>query len=160
MVRASPDRYAAVLMDMQMPEMDGLAATRALRAETRVPGDLPIIAMTANAMKSDLDACLAAGMNDYVTKPIERKRLLQTLRRWLPASARIAGPVPAPLGPRRQVRARPVPLRSRASTCQGRCGGWASSSTACAEMLLRFARSASADTVEALRGRGRCRQCA
>jgi two-component system sensor histidine kinase/response regulator len=68
-------------MDMQMPEMDGLAATRALRGTGYT---LPIIAMTANAMKSDLETCLAAGMNDHVTKPIERKALLQSLRRWLP----------------------------------------------------------------------------
>jgi DNA-binding response OmpR family regulator len=47
--------------------------------------DLPIITMTTNAMKADLDACLAAGMDDQITKPIERKALLQTLRRWLPA---------------------------------------------------------------------------
>jgi two-component system sensor histidine kinase/response regulator len=83
MIRAAPARYAAVLMDVQMPEMDGLAATRALRAEPALK-ELPIIAMTANAMKSDLDACVAAGMNDHITKPIERKALLQTLRRWLP----------------------------------------------------------------------------
>jgi PAS domain S-box-containing protein len=81
MVRAAPDRYDAVLMDMQMPEMDGLAATRALREERY---DRPIIAMTANAMKADLDACLAAGMNDHIIKPIERRALVQTLRRWLP----------------------------------------------------------------------------
>jgi two-component system, sensor histidine kinase and response regulator len=81
MVRAAPERYAAVLMDMQMPEMDGLAATRELRGNGYT---LPIIAMTANAMKSDLETCLAAGMNDHVTKPIERKALLQSLRRWLP----------------------------------------------------------------------------
>ncbi len=84
MVKAAPDRYAAVLMDVQMPEMDGLAATRAIR-DIPMPRRLPILAMTANAMKSDLDACLAAGMDDHVTKPIERKSLLQTLRRWLPA---------------------------------------------------------------------------
>src|SRR5262245_13229043 len=84
MVRAAPRRYAAVLMDVQMPEMDGLAATRALRADETLR-DLPIIAMTANAMKSDLDACLAAGMNDHITKPIDRKALLHTLRQWLPA---------------------------------------------------------------------------
>jgi two-component system, sensor histidine kinase and response regulator len=82
MVRAARDEYAAVLMDMQMPEMDGLAATRALRGGGY---NRPIISMTANAMKADLDACLAAGMNDHITKPIERKALLQTLRRWLPA---------------------------------------------------------------------------
>ena len=82
MVGAAPDKYAAVLMDMQMPEMDGLAATRALREHGYT---LPIISMTANAMRADLDACLSAGMNDHITKPIERKALLQTLRRWLPA---------------------------------------------------------------------------
>jgi CheY-like chemotaxis protein/HPt (histidine-containing phosphotransfer) domain-containing protein len=84
MVTAAPERYAAVLMDVQMPEMDGLAATRALR-QLPAARNLPIIAMTANAMKADLDACLDAGMNDHVTKPIDRKALLQTLRRWLPA---------------------------------------------------------------------------
>jgi two-component system, sensor histidine kinase and response regulator len=82
MVRAAPEKYSAVLMDVQMPEMDGLAATRALRAEPALE-KLPIIAMTANAMKADLDACAAAGMNDHITKPIERKAMLQTLRRWL-----------------------------------------------------------------------------
>ncbi|HYR27033.1 MAG TPA: response regulator, partial [Thermoanaerobaculia bacterium] len=87
MVRAAPDAYDAVLMDMQMPEMDGLTATRALRGERY---DRPIIAMTANAMKTDLDACLAAGMNDHITKPIERRALLHTLRRWLPQRQRPA----------------------------------------------------------------------
>ena len=84
MADAAPTRYAAILMDMQMPELDGLAATRALRADPRF-ATVPIIAMTANAMKADLDACLAAGMNDHVTKPIDRKTLVATLRRWLPA---------------------------------------------------------------------------
>jgi len=84
MLKAAPGRYAAILMDVQMPEMDGLAATRALREDPALR-NLPVIALTANAMKADLDACLAAGMNDHVTKPIDRKALLQTLRRWLPA---------------------------------------------------------------------------
>ena len=92
MAQAAPTKYAAILMDMQMPELDGLAATRALRADPRFT-TVPIIAMTANAMKADLDACLAAGMNDHVTKPIDRKALLATLRRWLPA--RPAEPSPA-----------------------------------------------------------------
>ena len=121
MVRGKPGRYAAVLMDMQMPEMDGLEATRMLRADSQF-GQLPIIAMTANAMKADLDACLAAGMNDYVIKPIDRQALLQTLRRWLPGrtdgevSASVSAPAAEPPAPR----ARPRP-RSRASTSPARC---------------------------------------
>ncbi|RIK64228.1 MAG: hypothetical protein DCC65_14515 [Planctomycetota bacterium] len=83
MARQHPRRYAAILMDMQMPEMDGLEATRTLRGDVEFR-DLPIIAMTANAMKQDLDACLAAGMNDHITKPIDRNLMLATLRRWLP----------------------------------------------------------------------------
>jgi len=84
--RANPGRYAAILMDMQMPEMDGLEATRVLRADASF-NQLPIIAMTANAMKHDLDACLSAGMNDHITKPIDRAAMLTTLRRWLPRGA-------------------------------------------------------------------------
>jgi len=100
MARQHRGRYAAILMDMQMPEMDGLEATRALRADPEFR-DLPIIAMTANAMKHDLDACLAAGMNDHVTKPIDRRALLETLRRWLPRRATAAAattPATVPAG--------------------------------------------------------------
>ena len=131
MVRAARGKYAAVLMDMQMPEMDGLAATRAMREDPALH-DLPIIAMTANAMKADLDACLAAGMNDHITKPIERKALLQTLRRWLPARQNIGRHDP---GASRTQRLFPDRQRywttvrgSRASTWQGRWRGSASSS--------------------------------
>ena len=88
MARANPGGYVCILMDMQMPEMDGLEATRTIRADPAFR-DLPIIAMTANAMKKDLDACLAAGMNDYITKPIDRAALASTLRKWLPESARL-----------------------------------------------------------------------
>jgi len=71
-----------VLMDMQMPVMDGVTATTHLRADPRNK-DLPIIAMTANAMQSDRDLCLAAGMNGFVTKPIEPEQLEAALLRWI-----------------------------------------------------------------------------
>ena len=78
--------YAAVLMDMQMPIMDGLTAAREIRK--RWPRlELPIIALTANAMKGDMDRCLQAGMNDYVSKPIDRKELFKALRRWIQSPA-------------------------------------------------------------------------
>src|SRR5204862_8196780 len=94
-IRSAGDRSAAVRMDVQMPERDGIEATRAVREDPAFR-DLPIIAMTANAMKADLDACLAAGMNDHITKPIDRKAMLQTLRRWLPARPKPAAPVAPP----------------------------------------------------------------
>jgi two-component system sensor histidine kinase/response regulator len=96
MAQEAPTRYDAILMDMQMPELDGLGATRALRADPRF-ARMPIIAMTANAMKADLDACLGAGMNDRVTKPIDRNVLQATLRRWLPV--RPAASIPAMASP-------------------------------------------------------------
>jgi PAS domain S-box-containing protein len=74
--------YDLVLMDMQMPNMDGLAATAAIRALPDQRSKIPIIAMTANAMQGDRDICIAGGMDDYVSKPIDRHRLAEVLDRW------------------------------------------------------------------------------
>ncbi|CAN7229988.1 response regulator [Pseudorhodoferax sp. LjRoot39] len=74
--------YDLVLMDMQMPVMDGVAASRALRSRAAHDA-LPILAMTANAMQADRERCAAAGMNDFVAKPIEPEQLWQALARWV-----------------------------------------------------------------------------
>jgi CheY-like chemotaxis protein/HPt (histidine-containing phosphotransfer) domain-containing protein len=78
--------FDLVLMDIAMPEMDGVAATKAIRALPAPAGRIPIVAMTANAMIGDRERFLEAGMNDYVPKPIERPYLLATIARWLPAA--------------------------------------------------------------------------
>jgi CheY-like chemotaxis protein len=75
-------KYALVLMDMEMPEMDGLTATRNIRAhEAAVGGHIPIIAMTANALQGDRERCLEAGMDGYISKPINLAALILEFRR-------------------------------------------------------------------------------
>ena len=107
--------FDVILMDCHMPEMDGYEATRAIRArenkgdsrqETnpsfsashhpslQTPSRVPIIAMTANAMKGDKEKCLEAGMDDYLTKPIQREELANALKKWLPTAGE--PPYPAP----------------------------------------------------------------
>jgi CheY-like chemotaxis protein len=75
--------FDAVLMDVQMPVMDGYQATARIRQQPAFAG-LPIIAMTAHAMARDREKCLVAGMNDYVTKPIDPAELFAVLAKWLP----------------------------------------------------------------------------
>jgi CheY-like chemotaxis protein len=73
--------YQVILMDVQMPEMDGLEATRRIRASGESITQPAIIAMTANAMQGDREACLAAGMDDYIAKPIRVEELVSALER-------------------------------------------------------------------------------
>ena len=82
--KVQSNRYNVVLMDVQMPEMDGLEATQKIREwEQETGGHIPIIAMTAHAMQGDRERCLEAGMDDYVTKPLEPKVFFSALDRWI-----------------------------------------------------------------------------
>lgn len=85
-VAAANPPFEAVLMDLQMPVMDGYAATRVIRHQLGLT-DLPVIAMTANAMASDREACLAAGMHDHIGKPFDMTQLVSLLLRYRQASA-------------------------------------------------------------------------
>ena len=81
--QAAEQPYALILMDMQMPNMGGLEATRRIRALPDLQS-LPIIAMTANAFAEDREQCFAAGMDDFITKPVKPEILFATVHRWLP----------------------------------------------------------------------------
>jgi PAS domain S-box-containing protein len=87
----APGTYAAVLMDCQMPVMDGYQATTRLRAAEAGHRPTPILAMTASAMAGDRERCLAAGMDDYIPKPIAFEDLAAALRRWVPADGAAPG---------------------------------------------------------------------
>ena len=97
---ASRHHFDLILMDCSMPEIDGYEATARIRAmETTTGVRTPIVAMTAHAQRGDAEKCLAAGMDDYLAKPITLATLQQMIERWLPAPARAASslPPPAPL---------------------------------------------------------------
>ena len=87
---AQQNTYALILMDMQMPQMNGLEAAQAIRTDS-LNAATPILAMTANAFDEDRDACLAAGMNDHIPKPVDSEMLYGTLLSWLEKGANDGG---------------------------------------------------------------------
>ncbi len=91
--RLEETAFDGVLMDIQLPVMDGYAATRQLRAQERFK-ELPVIAMTANAMEGDRERCLEAGMNDHIAKPIDVHEMFRTMARWIHPSRQAATPRP------------------------------------------------------------------
>jgi signal transduction histidine kinase len=92
MFKEAPDRYSLILMDVHMPEMDGHEATRAIRAlETNLSKNkgVPIIAMTADVFKEDIEKCMSAGMDDHIAKPIVPKDIFVKLKKYLASSGKI-----------------------------------------------------------------------
>ena len=94
--------YDLVLMDCQMPKMDGYEATRRIRRMKGAAGETIVVAMTAHAMSGDRLKCLEAGMNDHIAKPVSRSALVGVLRRWLPKSA-MAAEIPVEGGTSREA---------------------------------------------------------
>ena len=79
----APDAFDLIFMDIQMPGMDGMEATRVIRNEPSKINGIPIVAMTAHAMKGDREKCLEAGMDDYIPKPIKRELVFKMIEKWV-----------------------------------------------------------------------------
>jgi CheY-like chemotaxis protein/HPt (histidine-containing phosphotransfer) domain-containing protein len=95
--RFTPETYAAILMDCQMPVMDGYEATARLRAAESGRRPTPILAMTAGVLAGDRERCLAAGMDDYIAKPVAFEDLAAALARWVPGDDTERPPAPSAL---------------------------------------------------------------
>ena len=106
--------YDIILMDVRMPEMDGLQATRIIRSRCEKQAAVPVIAFTANAFPEDIEACRAAGMNDFVVKPARKKAMVEAILRVLPAATEtLAEHRAPPLAPNRAAPANPVSMLDR-----------------------------------------------
>ena len=108
--------FDAVLLDVQMPELDGYQTARKIR-ETILPETLPLIAMTAHAMSEERDRCLAAGMQEHIVKPADIDRLVASLRRWT-GLAKLAEAPPAPT-PQSAANPPGIDLQTALSACAG-----------------------------------------
>ena len=89
--------YHLILMDINMPDMDGFSTTQAIREweQANALANTPIIALTANALKDDREKCLAAGLNDYLAKPVKKEEMLKTVQHWLALSPLNKAPQPS-----------------------------------------------------------------
>ncbi|MBL8420843.1 MAG: response regulator [Dechloromonas sp.] len=123
--RVGQESFDLILMDCQMPEMDGFEATAQIRARQRegqLRGKLPIIALTANAVEGDRERCLAAGMDDYLSKPFTRERLAVTLGSWLPPAAELPADAQQPVQLPATVSPGPAPADGASAAAAGRDG--------------------------------------
>ena len=77
------EKFDLILMDIQMPIMDGYEATRQIRELEQTEQPIPIIALTANAQDSDREQCLSVGMNDFISKPFSKTQILRTVEKWI-----------------------------------------------------------------------------
>jgi signal transduction histidine kinase/DNA-binding response OmpR family regulator len=93
---AQESHFDIIFMDCEMPVMDGYAATAEIRQRQKAEDSTPIIAMTAHAMKGDRERCISAGMDDYISKPIDPETIAKVLRQWLPEAAPVPPPTAAP----------------------------------------------------------------